>query len=294
MAADSERVSYQGRLRAIGAYLDNHGACGVSLVESDQGFALRYQRGRADLDGVGVDLSFAALDALQTELEWQRRAGRRTGADGADMGYQDLLRVLGYELERVEACYIVLDEVEDSIALSYLYSDPQKGYIWRKRLVRIGPEERRSATLAARGRRKPESSLLGRLLQMPAGSARAEAERLPPELEWEAGECEVYRTVLQVAWTGPGQDHIDTDLLLTNRRLVLHFQGGGTDKTLLAAVTGVSTHAVAGPLLKLHAVNVQRGGLHHLSLECRDPVHTAELAQKIEEARGAVRVGYKS
>lgn len=282
-----DRFDYQQRLRALGAFLDDHNACMVNVMEMPDGFSVRSYHDPADLEGVSLVFGNKELDCFELDLEWRR--ARRLHDDSRMDSYQDFFRVLGSELERERARYVVLDEVDDSFVLTYLYVDPDRGFMWRKRHVTLGLRERQAAVRAAhRRRRHEEHGLLERLILISPTVARH--DQAPLEALSEPGEHELYRTELPNAWTRPGRQHGTTDLLVTNRRIVLHCRQGGTDRTLLDVVTGVSTQTVGSGILKLHAVDVHRDGMPHLSLECRSATHMAEIAQRIEEALSLVQV----
>jgi hypothetical protein len=63
------------------------------------------------------------------------------------------LRALGYELERVPAYSLLLDELEDGFLVTYQYVDATGGYLIHKRLVVLGPQDKDSLLGEARSRR---------------------------------------------------------------------------------------------------------------------------------------------
>ena len=70
--------------------------------------------------------------------------------------YEDVLRALGYELEHGAACMIALDELdEEGFVLTYQVNNPADGYLLRKRLLVLGPEQRHMILKDAYARRKP-------------------------------------------------------------------------------------------------------------------------------------------
>lgn len=291
-----ERVPYQVVLRAIGAYLDEHAASAINVIETDDGFAVRYQR-----DPDRPDLGFGRfsnddLVALKAHLEWHRTPERRSGGPARSrVGYQDFFRALGYELDQIPAYDVLLDEVEDDLLLTYLQLDPAHGVIAHKRMIKAGPAERQEVLESARGRRQASapSGLLDRLAQQsrPAGGA-GNGGNAPPllsmpaiEAPWEIGERQLYGTQLKNAWTAPKDEHGPSELVLTNRRIMLRFNDGTMYRAILGDLTDVSTDVRRELLSRQYRVELHRADGERLNLDCLDQNHMEEVTQQIASAR---------
>jgi hypothetical protein len=155
-ASGEERVPYEEMLRAVGLYLDDEGAQGFSLLEVTDGMSLRYQRSADSSERAAVQFTWDDLRALNANARQRRgrRAGsRKPAAAEARHKYQDFLRLLGHELEKVPAYTIALDELEDGVLTTYLYLDPAHGYLAKKRLVVVPAHQEEMLLTTARSRR---------------------------------------------------------------------------------------------------------------------------------------------
>lgn len=145
--ADVVTTSYQNTLRVIGAVLDELEAEDVTVIEGPGNFTVRFSTGN-DLD-VREVTHIELLDALRALREG------RTLLGSVEKGYyQDLLRAIGYEMERVGAHNLLLSEAGQCCLLSFVSSDPTS-VIWRKRHVVLTPESIAGILHRARGRRLP-------------------------------------------------------------------------------------------------------------------------------------------
>jgi hypothetical protein len=147
-----QRIPYQSVLRALGADLDACSATQVTLVELADSFLARYLLPDASTQVETAHWPIVLLLHRSDELR-HKRARLRRGHSSDQEQYQDLFRALGYELDQVPAYSLTLDELEDRLLVTYLYHDPQQGYVLLKRLVILGDEDRRQLLRAAQGRR---------------------------------------------------------------------------------------------------------------------------------------------
>jgi hypothetical protein len=147
--------SYQCLLRAVGGYLDGHGACRINVLEVADGFTVRYQTDRDDPQAVMVHLPNAELELTNRDLE--RRRKRLTfhfprGDDASN--YEDLMRALGYELDYVKAYSLLIDELDDGYVVTYQFLKPSEGFNVRKRMVILGQDTMRAVLRDAHKRRE--------------------------------------------------------------------------------------------------------------------------------------------
>ncbi|MBV9281587.1 MAG: hypothetical protein JOZ41_16020 [Chloroflexi bacterium] len=148
-----EIVPYQAVLRLIGARLDAEHARRVLLLERPGGFVVRYHRGQDDtaVHVLEFDLEDLLVDRGRGPgARRSRPVFRRGGEPG---GYQDVLRALGYELERVPAYSLLLDELDDGFLVTYQHVDATGGYLIHKRMVVMGSQDRDTLLEEARSRR---------------------------------------------------------------------------------------------------------------------------------------------
>jgi hypothetical protein len=155
--AGEERVPYEGLLRAIGLYLDEQRAKRFNLLEVTDGMVLRYLVDGKSSEPRAVHFEWDELFGLGAgALRRRSRRGNHTPENqpgGRRGGYQDILRLLGHELEKVPAYTIALDELEVGILTTYLYLDPAHGYLAKKRMVVIPAEQENVLLTTARARR---------------------------------------------------------------------------------------------------------------------------------------------
>lgn len=105
-------IPYQSMLRVIGTILDQLDAADLALIEGSETFIVRFSsRGECEVR----ELSYAdLLEAYQT------LRNERTLLGTVEQGYfQDLLRALGYELERVHGSNLLLAEAGEHYLLTF-------------------------------------------------------------------------------------------------------------------------------------------------------------------------------
>jgi hypothetical protein len=153
--ADENRIRYQEVLRNLGAYLDDAMARQIALLETREGFVLRYQ----DVGGAVVARELALEDIPD------RRGSRSEDVEGEPQGlYQDFLRALGHELDDERASSVLLDELSEGYLMSYQKLDPRHGFRPVKRVLILRPPEQKVILERAHGRRarlpEPEKGTL--------------------------------------------------------------------------------------------------------------------------------------
>jgi hypothetical protein len=65
-----------------------------------------------------------------------------------------LLGAVGHDLDASRAASILLDELPESLMITYEYDDPRRGYVLRKRMALAGPRDRERLLHDAHGRRR--------------------------------------------------------------------------------------------------------------------------------------------
>ncbi len=122
MPAGLEDTAYQWMLRAIVAYLDERAAGDECVMETPEGFALRFagKEGSVPLDLVRFD--YDAMIPHNKLLEWRRQEQvcSRGLAEDQNHQYQDLFRALGWELDDSDARNALITEVKDGLLLTFL------------------------------------------------------------------------------------------------------------------------------------------------------------------------------
>lgn len=161
MAVDQYKAfRYQLTLRAIGAWLDHRRPAYFTIFETPDGFSVVATATAVPPSPVEEHFRFAAL-GQQHELLRQHRGKPHdfTGDAGATLfttGRQDFLHALGFELDDVGAESVVVDQLDDSVVLSYAYVDPSADFSWHKRMALMSREDVEMVTKVARSRRRQE------------------------------------------------------------------------------------------------------------------------------------------
>jgi hypothetical protein len=146
--APVRRMSYQQLLRALGAWLDTNNACNVNLIETSTGFIIRYGVGEEPLLLNKYILTYAELEHLEAAMR-ERRSINPSGR------HQDFLRALGYEIDEQAGKYMVLDQIEESLFLTYCHRSEGGGLTWVKRARVLSPADQAAVLRRAYARRKP-------------------------------------------------------------------------------------------------------------------------------------------
>lgn len=148
----SGKTPYQRLLRSIGAYLDNQGASQVYVLETDDGFVVRYIVTHQPFRVMSVHLRVDDVVAIDCRHQGRRAEGDPK-QDQNPGRYQDLLRAIGYELEHADARHVVLDEVDGTFTLTYHYSSSARAVMHKHRAT-ITPAEAEELFRRARARRR--------------------------------------------------------------------------------------------------------------------------------------------
>jgi hypothetical protein len=134
--------SYQMTLPALGAWLDAHAACHITLREAIDGFTVHGQRWPKDAASLTLHLSSKQVCSLGMELDRYNKQHRHsgTGHQPRQNSYQQLLRAVGIQLDLVAAQRLVLYELDDGrIRITYQVS--AEGGTWREQTTVLSPQE---------------------------------------------------------------------------------------------------------------------------------------------------------
>ena len=143
-------LTYQVALRAIGTWLDSISTiASIRIVETDKGFLLQW----ADSDPAGVLTSrmipFDDVWALDEDKQLRKRSKDELG------GFQNVLRAVGYQLDEAGGRAMLLEQVDDSFLLTYVYATYSGGYALVKDFSVLAPEDCLELVNVARQRRRP-------------------------------------------------------------------------------------------------------------------------------------------
>jgi hypothetical protein len=139
-------------LRSLGRILDERGASVIYILETPDGFEVRYQ------DCSGIVMTYLAFDELYAPAPRPDPVGgaKRRSVDKRGRGtYQDFLRALGYELNDLGAKEILIDQVDDVFLVTYQAIDPHSGLLPHKHMAVLGKEEIQALMNEAYARRQP-------------------------------------------------------------------------------------------------------------------------------------------
>jgi hypothetical protein len=164
---DPSRVSYQWTLRQIGVFLNEQGGCRMSLVEVPDGFQLRYYVGHLSrecrvhhfLRQELISRHVKKQRTLQRPQKTNASSDHRSPDSRSPGGYQDSLRALGYELDRVSVFFIVLDEVGEALIVTYLSVDARYNLNPRKKMVFLQAQDRQAIVSSAHERRRSDANV---------------------------------------------------------------------------------------------------------------------------------------
>jgi hypothetical protein len=145
------RLSYQPLLRALGAWLDSSNACNINLIETSTGFMIRYGVGDDPLLLRRFILTHAELEHLESAMK-ERRSINPSGR------YQDFLRALGYEIDAQGGAYIVLDEIEENLFLTFCQPSAGGSQNSIKRARVLNAQDQGEILCKAYARRKPPAA----------------------------------------------------------------------------------------------------------------------------------------
>lgn len=159
MAIDHYKAfRYQLTLRAIGAWLDQVKPAYFSIFETPDGFSVVATASRASPSPQEEHFRFGSLAKQHDQLR-QYRGKMNEFSEDVDAplfstGRQDFLHALGFELDDAGAEAIVVDQLDDSVVLSYAYVDPSADFSWHKRMALMNKSDIEMVTRVARSRRQ--------------------------------------------------------------------------------------------------------------------------------------------
>jgi hypothetical protein len=152
----TDRLTYQAALRAIGQWLDlQEATAGMRIVETPDGFLVAHTPDDDPDNDVSWMFTFDDMIALAEDMS------RRTRFPGGSVQYQDLLRAVGYELDEVEAHAVLLEQVNDDLLLTYLYPNYVGGLSLHKQFTVMPQDAAAELVCNARERRTAGSVAKG-------------------------------------------------------------------------------------------------------------------------------------
>jgi len=149
---------YERALRAIGRHLDAEPVYNVSILEVDDGFAVRYQPTLHDPTCRITHFGKSMLEDLtifQTASRGLvRRSDRHEGmwATFPD-GHQEFFRALGFILDCEGARGLTLDELDEHVRISFVRPDPADALCTQKCEMTFREQDIRAVVQIARKRR---------------------------------------------------------------------------------------------------------------------------------------------
>jgi hypothetical protein len=161
MAVDQYKAfRYQLTLRAVGAWLDDLKPAYFTIFESPDGFTVVATSTRTPPAPEEAHFRFGTLAQQHEQLRQFRGKMRSFEGDYVAplfaTGRQDFLHALGFELDDAGAEAIVIDQLDDSVVLSYAYVDPSADFSWHKRMALMHVGDIEMVTKVARARRSRE------------------------------------------------------------------------------------------------------------------------------------------
>jgi hypothetical protein len=148
-------VSYQASLRAIGAWLDDAWATGATVIETPDGWAVRYGFERYSPPALLKQFSDATVKDLHAIGQRRRGSGPSTRSSAGR--HEDLFRTVGFELDTAGATNVLIDHIGPDLLVTFEVQNPAQGFSWRKEMLVVGSDHGRGLLRHARQRRAPES-----------------------------------------------------------------------------------------------------------------------------------------
>ena len=160
------RPSYEHALRIIGRYLDAEPAYYVTVVEVDDGFAVRYSPTRQRSETRSTQFSWERLRNLKIFNAAGRGTGKRTRRNFGlwhelPAGYQDFFRALGYVLDDKDATSVTIDSLPKGVAVSYVCANAERPLTPEKCYDIMNREAIEEMIVEAQRRRVPPLRLEG-------------------------------------------------------------------------------------------------------------------------------------
>jgi hypothetical protein len=146
--SETEHLTYQVALRALGAWLDDQGAApGIRILETMEGFVVQQSSQHSTGAETSRTLTFDQVWDLDAARKNRKRSKEKDG------GYQNVLRAIGFELDEADAHTILLEQIDDDLLLTYVYPHYVGGFALLKQFTVIAPEARQEMLRAAQSRR---------------------------------------------------------------------------------------------------------------------------------------------
>jgi hypothetical protein len=151
-------LPYEGLLRAIGDHVDSMGGKNLLIIDTGDGFSIRFSRGSLG-ETDHVEFSYRGL-AEQETLQLANRQPKPHAAKDAPLvrgtGYQDFLRAFGAQLESDEQFLVLLDEQPAGFIMSYIYMDPERALFPHKTMATLSQSDVERLREEGFSRRKAE------------------------------------------------------------------------------------------------------------------------------------------
>jgi hypothetical protein len=148
--AETEGLTYQVALRALGASLDAQGASrGIRILETTAGFVVQ----QSSPESTGVETTQTIRFDQVWDLDGDKKLRKRVKEK--DGGYRNLLDAVGRELDEAHAHMILLEEIDQDLLLTYVYPHYAGGFALLKHFTVIAPEARAELVRTVQDRRSP-------------------------------------------------------------------------------------------------------------------------------------------
>ena len=146
-------MSYQASLRVIGAWLDVAWATSATVIETPDGWAVRYGFELYSPPALMKQFGDAALRELHA-IGQQRRGSHPNTRPRAGR-YEDLFRIIGFELDTAGATNVLIDHIGPDLLVTFEVQIPSQGFSWRKEMLVVGSDRGDGLLQQARERRSP-------------------------------------------------------------------------------------------------------------------------------------------
>jgi hypothetical protein len=146
-------VSYQTSLRVIGAWLDETWATGATVVETPDGWAVRYGFERYSPPALLKRFSADNLMDMNTSRQGRRRA--EPDKHPSSGRHEDVFRTVGFELDTAGAANVLIDHVGPDLLVTFETRNPAHGFSWHKEMLVVGSDVGDGLLQQARQRRAP-------------------------------------------------------------------------------------------------------------------------------------------
>lgn len=159
-------MSYEQTLRLIGAWMDERHPRRINVLETLEGFAAQWQWGHRTPQGCFKEFTRDELLALDRKRQRERKSvysSEHSSAPALGTSYENVLRVLGHELDDVGARYVMLDQLDDGFLVTYQYRNAGQDTRWQKHMAILQAKEQDALMRQAQARRRVKVGLAARL-----------------------------------------------------------------------------------------------------------------------------------